>query len=120
MELFMDSHMPIEVLWPGTEGLKNQHQTTSGDKMELSDFEIIDTLFNRKLKQNIFIKIEEDGDAFIAYMTNMLIYGYGNTPKQAIESIRHQIELCYEELNEDDDFSQEWIDIKRYLHQIID
>ncbi len=120
MDVCINNYIPIEVYWPNNFVLVSQRQSATGGEVEFSNFEEIDSLFHKKLKQNIFIKIEEDDGSFIASLLNMPIYGYGKTAKKTIASIKRQIELCYKELSEDDNISQEWIEFKKYLNNIIE
>ncbi|MBI5603503.1 MAG: hypothetical protein HY879_09105 [Deltaproteobacteria bacterium] len=59
--------------------------------------------------------MEPDGTGFIARTTEIPLYGHGNNPEDAVEMLKREIESLYEDLMEDDEFSEEWLNIKRFL-----
>jgi hypothetical protein len=119
MELCITNSIP-EFFFPETGMLIDQIQTNNDEETVQSNFEPIDTLFNKKLKETIYVKIEEDKNNYIASLDIMPIFGYGKTPKATIDSIKRQLESCYKELNESNEFSDDWLNFKRYLQKIIE
>ncbi|NOY77777.1 MAG: hypothetical protein GXO76_07905 [Calditrichaeota bacterium] len=76
-------------------------------------------LHKKKLRKPIKITLEEDGEGFIAKTIDFPLFGYGDFPKEAISNLKYEIESLYEDLLKDDDFSKEWLEIKKALSEII-
>jgi len=76
-------------------------------------------LQHRSLTDPLEIIIEQDEGGFIARTTDLPLYGYGEDRIEAIEMLKREIESLYEDLTEDDNFSDEWIEIKRFLERRI-
>jgi len=79
----------------------------------------ISKLNNYKLKENIKISIEYDEGNFLVKTLNYPLYSSENNLNNAIQNIINQIELLYQELNEDDNMTNEWLLIKQKLNKII-
>ena len=63
--------------------------------------------------------IEPDGDGFIARTVDLPLYGSGEDVIEAVDMLKREIVSLYEDLMEDDDFSDEWLKIKVFLKKII-
>ena len=83
-------------------------------------YENVNILITKRLKKEISIYIEPDGDFFLASLPLLPIYGYGDTRNEAKESLLRQIEICYEDLIRDNNFSEDWLRHKKYLVDIIE
>ncbi len=79
----------------------------------------INRLLKLNLKKEIDVIIEKDGNGYIARALDLPLYAFEEDRIDAIDSLKNEIELTYFELNEDDNFSEEWLSIKRFLKEII-
>lgn len=80
----------------------------------------IKQLISKDLKTPIEVLVESDEDKFIATTEEIpVLYGSGNTANKAIEMLLAEIESLYEDLLKDDDFTQDWLEIRERLKQII-
>jgi len=75
----------------------------------------INKLLNLQLKSALDIIIEPDDDGFIARMPDLPLYAFDDDPVEAIESLKFEIESLYNDLMEDDEFTEEWLSIKAFL-----
>ncbi len=62
--------------------------------------------------------IEPDGDYLLLTAVDLPLYAVGGTEGEAIEGLNHEIVSLYEDLMEDDNFTDDWIPIKQYLIEI--
>jgi len=79
----------------------------------------IDRLNQRSLKTPLDIIVEPDDGGFIAKTPDLPLYGYGDDREEAIANLKIEIESLYDDLMEDDQFSEEWIRIKSFLEERI-
>ncbi len=79
----------------------------------------INRLINYSLNQNIEVVIEPDDDGFIARNTDPPLYGFGDSPEEALDALKYEIESLYHDLNQDDNFTSDWFKIRRLLGKII-
>lgn len=63
--------------------------------------------------------IERDGNDFIAKTIDLPLYGYGEDVIDAVDMLKREVESLYYELQEDDNFSEEWLQIKNILKKHI-
>ena len=76
----------------------------------------ITSLPNKRLTTPINISVELDEDGFLASIPDIpTLYGYGDSRIEAIEMLAREIESLYEDLLGDDQFSDDWTDIKQFL-----
>jgi hypothetical protein len=80
----------------------------------------ISLLPNKSLKIPIDAVLERDGGGFIARTLEMPLYGSGEDAWEAIDALKWEIESLYDDLMEDDNFTDEWLRIKKFLSQRID
>ncbi len=59
--------------------------------------------------------LERDGEGFVARTIELPLYGYGLDPIDAINMLKDEIESLYDDLIEDDDFTDDWIRVRKYL-----
>jgi hypothetical protein len=85
---------------------------------QISSFRV-NTLKRHKLTTSIDVIIEPDDDGFIVRNADIPIYGYGVDSMEAVECFKEELENLYEELMEDDDFTDEWLAIKEYLSNLL-
>ena len=59
--------------------------------------------------------LESDGNGYIARTAEIPLYGSGDTPEEAVDMLKREIESLYEDLQENDQFTEEWLRIKSFL-----
>jgi hypothetical protein len=79
----------------------------------------ITSLPNKELKKPILITLDRDESGFISRTVDFPLYGYSDNPDSAIENLKHEIESLYDDLMEDDNFSEEWLKYKSLLKEFI-
>lgn len=79
----------------------------------------IHTLPHKLLASPIDATLERDRDGFIARAVDLPLYGSADDAIEAIEALKEDIEALYEELMEDDDFSEEWLRYKAFLSKVV-
>jgi hypothetical protein len=79
----------------------------------------ITLLPNKKLRESIDAILEPDDEGYIVRTIDLPLYGYGDDPIEAIQNLKYEIESVYDDLMEDDNFSEEWLKYKSYLGRII-
>lgn len=79
----------------------------------------INLLPTKSLRTPLDAIVEQDDDGFIARITDVPLYGYGDDPVEAIYALKCEIESLYDDLMEDDDFTEEWLTIKDFLKKRI-
>jgi hypothetical protein len=79
----------------------------------------INFLVTRNLRIPIDAVMESDETGFTAQALELPLYGSGDDPKEAIEMLKREIESLYEDLSEDDNFSEDWLRIKKYLSSTV-
>jgi len=72
----------------------------------------INFLISRGLKKPLDAVVEPDGDGFIARTTDIPLYGFGDDPIEAVNTLKYEIESLFDELNEDDAFAEEWLNVR--------
>jgi len=75
----------------------------------------INFLITKRLSKPLDAVVEPDDDGFIARLTDIPLYGFGDDPIEAVETLKYEVESLYNELLEDDEFSHEWLIIKDFL-----
>ena len=79
----------------------------------------INMLPNKEIKAPIDAILERDGEGFLARTIELSLYGYGLDPIDAIDILKNEIESLYDDLMEDDNFTDDWLRIKNYLRSRI-
>jgi len=79
----------------------------------------INRLRKRNLKVPIDVIVEQDDEGFLARTIDLPLYGYGDDPIDAIDSLKYEIESLYNDLMEDCEFTEEWLKIKDFLREKI-
>lgn len=79
----------------------------------------INLLPNKDLKSPIDAVVERDGEGFLARTIEMPLYGYGEDVIEAVDALKYEIESLYDDLMEDDNFTDEFLRIKEYLRKRI-
>lgn len=79
----------------------------------------INSLSSKELSTPLTITLELDDGGFLAKMKEIPLFGFGDIPREAIDNLQYEIESLYEDLLEDNNFSQEWLEHKDFLSEII-
>jgi hypothetical protein len=81
----------------------------------------LNILITKRLRTPLDVIVESDGEGFIARAVDLPLFGYGDDRLEAIDALKFEIESLYDDLLEDDDFTDEWKAFKHFLkEQIID
>lgn len=76
-------------------------------------------LRGRDLKEKIPVRIEKEEGEYIAESLDYPLYGCGETKEEAVEHLKHEILSLYEDLMDDDNFSDEFLRYKEKLKSIV-
>ena len=79
----------------------------------------INKLKNFDLLEPIPVKIENSDDLTTVSTVDLPLYGEGDDIHEALDMLKDEIESLYADLNEDDNFTDEWLKRKQYLNTII-
>ncbi|MDO9530148.1 MAG: hypothetical protein Q7J27_13465 [Syntrophales bacterium] len=80
----------------------------------------IHKLESKFLSMSIDVIIDPDDNGFLAQAPDLpSVYGYGENRLQSIEMLKREIESLYEDLLEDDNFTEEWLKIRNFLAERI-
>jgi hypothetical protein len=79
----------------------------------------LNILPNKRILRPIEAILEQDEDGFIARTIEIPLYGHGLDPVDAIQSLKHEVESLYDDLMEDDEYTDYWLKIKEYLKNAI-
>lgn len=98
---------------------KMLQQLTSSDNSlsNIVGFTKINLLPNKNLNTPLDAIVESDDGGFIARTIDIPLYGYGDDPIEAIDALKCEVESLYDELMEDDEFSDDWLKIKEFLRE---
>jgi hypothetical protein len=88
-------------------------------KNQSSKYIEINRLLKKNLSKPLGIIVEPDADGFIARTPDLPIYGFGDDIIEAIDALKAEIESLYEDLMEDDDFTKDWLSVKKILNKLI-
>jgi hypothetical protein len=75
----------------------------------------INLLPNKTLCVPLDVIVEADEDKFIARTVDLPLYGHGEEPIEAIDMLKREIESLHDDLMSGNDFTEEWLKIKRFL-----
>jgi predicted RNase H-like HicB family nuclease len=75
----------------------------------------INRLPNSILKAPLDVLVEPSEQGFVARTPDLPLAGYGQDRMEAIDMLKGEIESLFEELRENDDVSEEWLGIKKFL-----
>jgi len=77
----------------------------------------INRLETKFLRTPLDVIVEPDDEGYIARATEFPLFGYGDDRFEAVDALKFEIESLYIDLMEDDDFTDEWKDIKYFLNE---
>jgi hypothetical protein len=75
----------------------------------------INRLLKKNLSKPLGVIVEPDADGFIARTPDFPIYGFGDDIIEAIDALKAEIESLYYDLMEDDNFTKDWLSVKKIL-----
>jgi hypothetical protein len=127
MQTQTPSGIPSAFFHSEVEGIKSEFGTRISAlemevrrlKKESIGYLRINSLPNKILKSPLDIVVEADGDGYIARTVDLPIYGNGDDPIEAIDMLKREIESLYDDLMKGDDFTEDWLKIKRFLAERI-
>lgn len=113
--------------YSGAEGIKSEFEMRISAlemevrrlKKESVGYVRVSSLPNKTLKSPLDIVVEVDGNGYIARTVDLPIYGNGDDAIEAIDMLKREIETLYDDLKSDDDFTEDWLKIKRFLAERI-
>lgn len=76
---------------------------------------IINFLGGKPLKRPLSVLIEKDDNEYIARTPDLPLYGLGESKMEAIDALNREVASLYDDLMKDDDYSDEWLQIKAFL-----
>ena len=80
----------------------------------------IQTLGAYNLKRPLFCVVERDEDEWLATAPDVdRAFGLGETVGEAIEALKSEIASLYEDLEECDNFTADWLAVHRFLRESI-
>ncbi len=98
-----------------------QRPSESSEKANKEYYKVINIkiLPTLKLKSPLNAILEDDSDGFICRLIDIPLYGFGDDRLESVENLKYEIESLYNDLMEDDNFSDEWLEYKRFLNEIV-
>jgi len=88
-------------------------------KRDQTGFIKIHFLPHKRLLCPLDAVLEPDENGYIARTAEIPLYGAGDTPEEAVDMLKREIESLYEDLQENDQFTEEWLRIKSFLTDCI-
>ena len=88
-------------------------------KREAIGFVKIHFLPHKHLSCPLDAVLEPDENGYIARTAEIPLYGVGDTPEEAIEMLKREVESLYDDLQEGEQFTEDWLGIKRFLTECI-
>jgi len=79
----------------------------------------INRLPKSSLKAPLDVLVEPGEKGFVARTPDLPLSGHGGDRFEAIDRLKNEIEALFEELRGNDDVSEEWLSIKKFLTEII-
>jgi hypothetical protein len=79
----------------------------------------IGMISGKRFKTPLDVAVELDEPGFIARAVDLPLYGHGDDAYEAIEMLKAELNSLYADLMEDDNFSDEWLNVKKYLQENI-
>ncbi len=95
--------------------LKGRLEKIDSLKRNFSGFMEIHRLSKHNLYSPLWVVVEPDDGGFIARCVDLPLYGYGDDVIEAVGNLKFEIESLYEDLMEDDNFTEDWLKIKAFL-----
>ncbi len=97
------------------DGIEENLEKINSLKRNINGFMAIHRLANHNLSGPLWIVVEPDDEGFIARCADLPLYGYGDDVIEAVGNLKFEIESLYDDLMEDDNFTEDWLRIKSFL-----
>jgi len=105
--------VPKCVLWIGNYG---EIDSSDNRKASKTPFTVtINLIDGRQLRRPLSVIVEEDDGEYIARTPDLPLYGAGKTAADAVGSIKRELASLLADLMEDNEFTDEWLAIKRFF-----
>ena len=88
---------------------------TSSTHSGIAEIIPLNFIAGRQLKRPLSAIVEPDGNSYIARTPDLPLYGYGDDPISAIEALNREVASLYEDLQQDDNYTEEWLRIKAFF-----
>jgi hypothetical protein len=88
---------------------------TSSPRVVAAQIFTLNFIAGRQLKSPLSAIVEPDGDSYIARTPDLPLYGSGDDSISAIEALNREIASLYEDLQQDDNYTEEWLRIKAFF-----
>lgn len=80
----------------------------------------VHSLLGHDLIRAFNVLVEADESAFLARAPDLpQLYGHGDTPQEAVDSLIDNVESLWEDLNADENFTDEWLLARDYLNSLV-
>jgi len=86
-------------------------------KTSLSVAVKIQLIAGRTLTTPLDVIVEPDDEGFIARCVDLPLFGYGDDQYEAVECLRKEIDSLYHDLIQDEDATEEWLQIRRFFEK---
>lgn len=80
----------------------------------------INSLIHYKLKISLDVIVEPDNGCYIARSVDLPLYGLDEDPLEALNNLKREIEFLYDDLSLDNNFTSDWLHIKKFLKMAIE
>jgi ATP-dependent exoDNAse (exonuclease V) beta subunit len=77
----------------------------------------IQLIAGRTLTTPLDVIVEPDDEGFIARCVDLPLFGYGDDQYEAVECLRKEIDSLYHDLIQDEDATEEWLQIRRFFEK---
>jgi predicted RNase H-like HicB family nuclease len=77
----------------------------------------IERLDRKSLTSPLDVFIETDEECFLARTPDLPLYGMGDSPVEAIDMLKREIESLYDDLVDGENFTDNWVPIKAFLEK---
>ncbi len=110
--------MELEQLIPHIATYIERMNFADSNKNEATTIKL-NLLETKRLRHPLDVIIEEDDEGFIARAVDFSLFGCGDDRIEAVDALKSEIESLYFDLLEDDNFTEEWLNIKNFFKELI-
>jgi len=112
--------VPFADLEMSRNGKINVFSESSSSQQGYIGFLAINMLVNYRLSSSLHVVVEPDSEGFIARCPDIpQLYGHGEDVFEAVEMLKIEIETLYDDLEEGENFSDEWLRLKEFFQKIV-
>ncbi len=92
---------------------------TLSSKPELQVLHIL-SLSTCRLTRPLQVVIQSDDEGYITRSPEFpQVYGFGDNASESLSAFRHELESLHSDLQEDDNFTPDWLPVKRVLSELV-